>query len=39
MQFATNNNNIYASNAGIKYNFTFPTLEEGEMESQIKILH
>lgn len=36
MQFATNNNNIYASNAGIKYNFVFPTLEEGEMESQIK---
>lgn len=36
MIYATNNNNLYASNAGIKYNFVFPTLEEGEMESQIK---
>lgn len=36
MVYATNNNNLYASNAGIKYNFVFPTLEEGEMESQIK---
>lgn len=36
MVYATNNNNLYASNAGIKYNFAFPTLEEGEMESQIK---
>lgn len=38
MVYATNNNNLYASNAGIKYNFVFPTLEEGEMESQIKNL-
>lgn len=36
MVYATNNNNFYASNAGIKYNFVFPTLEDGEMESQIK---
>lgn len=36
MEYATNNNNVYASNAGIKYNFVFPTLEEDEMESQIK---
>lgn len=36
MVYATNNNNLYASNAGIKYNFVFPTLEGGEMESQIK---
>lgn len=36
MIYATNNNNFYASNAGIKYNFVFPTLEEGEMESQIQ---
>ena len=36
MEYATNNNNFYASNAGIKYNFVFPTLEEDEMESQIK---
>ena len=36
MEFATNNNNSYASQAGIRYNFVFPTLEEGEMESQIQ---
>lgn len=36
MEYATNNNNLYASNAGIKYNFVFPTLEDDEMESQIK---
>ena len=36
MEYATNNNNFYASNAGIKYNFVFPTLETSEMESQIK---
>lgn len=36
MEYATNNNNSYASQAGIKYNFVFPTLEEGEMESQIQ---
>ena len=36
MEYATNNNNFYASNAGIKYNFVFPTLEVSEMESQIK---
>ena len=36
MEYATNNNNFYASNAGIKYNFVFPILEENEMESQIK---
>lgn len=36
MEYATNNNNFYASNAGIKYNFVFPVLEESEMESQIK---
>lgn len=36
MEYATNNNNSYASQAGIRYNFVFPTLEEGEMESQIQ---
>ena len=36
MQYATNNNNYYASQVGIKYNFVFPTLEEAELESQIK---
>lgn len=36
MEYATNNNNFYASNAGIKYNFVFPVLENSEMESQIK---
>ena len=36
MEYATNNNNFYASNVGIKYNFVFPTLEVSEMESQIK---
>lgn len=36
MEYATNNNNFYASQAGIRYNFVFPTLEEGEMESQIQ---
>lgn len=36
MEYATNNNNFYASQVGIKYNFVFPTLEQGEMESQIK---
>lgn len=36
MEYATNNNNYYASEAGIKYNFVFPTLEEAELESQIK---
>lgn len=36
MEYATNNNNFYASNAGIRYNFVFPVLEDGEMESQIK---
>ncbi len=36
MKYATNNNNYYASDAGIKYNFVFPTLEVDEMESQIK---
>lgn len=36
MEYATNNNNSYASSAGIKYNFVFPTLEQEEMESQIK---
>lgn len=36
MEYATNNNNSYASQAGIRYNFVFPTLEEGEMERQIQ---
>lgn len=36
MEYATNNNNSYASQAGIRYNFVFSTLEEGEMESQIQ---
>lgn len=36
MEYVTNNNNSYASQAGIRYNFVFPTLEEGEMESQIQ---
>lgn len=36
MEYATNNNNYYASQVGIKYNFVFPTLEQAELESQIK---
>lgn len=36
MEYATNNNNYYASSAGIKYNFVFPTISVEEMESQIK---
>lgn len=35
MEFATNNNNFYASQVGIKYNFVFPTIEQDEMESSI----
>src|SRR5574344_451468 len=36
MEYATNNNNFYASEAGITYSFTFPTLNEDTMDNQIE---